>query len=63
MKKYTRPTVEIVELSVKESLSDLPAKFGGIAGDKTGFSFRMGTLSSKRNVSIYTFDSGAKTNA
>lgn len=24
MKKYTKPTVEVVELSVKESLSDLP---------------------------------------
>lgn len=63
MKKYTRPTVEIVELSVKESLSALPSAFGGIDGKGTGFSFRMGTLSTKRNVSIYTFDSGAKTGA
>ena len=27
MRKYTKPTVEVVELSVKESLSDLP---GGV---------------------------------
>ena len=55
MKKYTRPTVEIVELSVKESLSDLPAKFG----QTTGFSFRMGRIGTAktRNVSIYTKDS------
>lgn len=27
MKKYTRPSIEVVELSVRESLSDLPTGF------------------------------------
>lgn len=30
MKKYTKPTVEVVELSVKESLSSLPNGVNGI---------------------------------
>jgi len=29
MKKYTKPSVKVVELSVRESLSDLPATFRG----------------------------------
>lgn len=49
MKKYTKPTVEIVELSVKESLSALPSAFKGVAG-KT-FTFKLGTA---KNVSIYS---------
>ena len=55
MKKYTRPTVEVVELSVKESLSALPSAFG----DKAGFSFKMGQLTGakNKNVSIYTYSS------
>ena len=28
MKKYTKPAIEVVELSVKESLSALPTGFG-----------------------------------
>ena len=65
MKKYTKPTVEVVELSVKESLSALPSAFGGIGGDKTGFSFKMGALSgaTRKNVSVYTFNSKATTNS
>lgn len=53
MKKYTKPMVEVVELSVKESLSALPPKF-----NKTGFTFSMGRLSGittgNKNVSVYT---------
>ena len=30
MKKYTKPTVEVVELSVRESLSSLPNGVNGI---------------------------------
>ena len=30
MKKYTKPTVEVVELSVRESLSSLPKGVNGI---------------------------------
>lgn len=56
MKKYTRPTVEVVELSVKESLSALPSAFGG---ETKGLSFKMGILSGAKtkNVSIYTYSS------
>ena len=48
MKKYNKPTIQVVELSVKESLSDLPAQF-----NKTPF--KMGTLSGAKykNLSIY----------
>lgn len=28
MKKYNKPAIQVVELSVKESLSDIPASFG-----------------------------------
>ena len=47
MKKYNKPTVQFVELSVKESLSDIPAKFGG--------KVTMGKLSGAtyKNLSIY----------
>ena len=29
MKKYNKPTIQVVELSVKESLSAIPDAFGG----------------------------------
>ena len=46
MKKYNKPAIQIVELSVKESLSALPTGFGKVT---------MGTLGTAkyRNVSIY----------
>lgn len=49
MKKYTRPMVEIVELSVKESLSalNLPTGF-----NKATTNF--GSKTSYKNVTIYT---------
>ena len=51
MKKYTKPMVEVVELSVKESLSALPIKFT----NKTGFKFTMGKVGAgNKNVSVYT---------
>lgn len=34
MKKYTKPSVEVVELSVKESLSSLPFTFKGVNVNK-----------------------------
>lgn len=48
MKKYNKPTIQVVELSVKESLSALPASFRN-AGIK------MGTLTGAtyKNLSIY----------
>lgn len=48
MKKYNKPTIQVVELSVKESLSALPASF-----NKAGI--KMGTLGSAtyKNLSIY----------
>ena len=50
MKKYTKPMVEVVELTVKESLSALPTKF-----NKTGFKFTMGKFGTgNKNVSVYT---------
>ncbi len=50
MKKYTKPMVEVVELTVKESLSALPTKFN------TGkFSLAaMGKFGGKQIVSVYT---------
>lgn len=53
MKKYTKPMVEVVELTVKESLSALPTKFT----NKTGFKFSMGKLNNKQIVSVYTVSS------
>ena len=34
MKKYTKPSVEVVELSVKESLSALPFSLKGVTVNK-----------------------------
>ena len=52
MKKYTKPMVEVVELSVKESLSALPTKF---TNARTGFKFTMGKVGAgNKNVSVYT---------
>lgn len=51
MKKYTKPMVEVVELSVKESLSALPNKF---TTARNGFNFTMGKVGGKKNVSVYT---------
>lgn len=52
MKKYTKPVIEVVELSVKESLSALPSAFSKKLGTATGGSH------SYRNVTIYTATSG-----
>lgn len=51
MKKYTKPMVEVVELSVKESLSALPTKFTSVTGK-----FTLGKIAGagKKNVSVYT---------
>ncbi len=50
MKKYTKPSVQVVELSVKESLSALPKVFRG------GFGYSaMGTLTgaASKNATLY----------
>ena len=54
MKKYNKPAIQVVELSVKESLSALPTGFA-----RTG----MGKLSGAkyRNISIYRTNSSAGT--
>lgn len=48
MKMYNKPAIQVVELKVKESLSGLPARFGGTVtmGKLTGATYN--------NVSIYT---------
>lgn len=56
MKKYTKPMVEVVELSVKESLSALPSKFT----NKSNFSFGMGKIGAKQMVSVYTYKSSTQ---
>ena len=58
MKKYTKPMVEVVELTVKESLSAIPAKFKDVTGK-----FTLGKIAGygKKNVSVYT--AGASTTA
>lgn len=46
MKKYNKPAIQIVELSVKESLSALPTGFGSLEMKKlTGATYR--------NLSVY----------
>lgn len=48
MKKYNKPTIQVVELSVRESLSDIPAAFGS--------KVTMGKLTDNatyKNLSIY----------
>ncbi len=49
MKKYTKPTVQVVELSVKESLSAIPFEFKGMTKAS------LGSLTNARynNISIY----------
>lgn len=58
MKKYTRPSVEVVELSVRESLSALPTGFKGYnpTAQKIGGS-------AYKNVTIYKKTSAVKSQA
>ena len=58
MKKYTRPSVEVVELSVRESLSALPTGFKGYqpTAQKVGGS-------AYKNVTIYKKTSAVKSQA
>ena len=49
MKKYTKPSIEVVELSVKESLSALPNGFSATTITK-GYN----AANKYRNVTIYT---------
>ena len=51
MKNYNKPTIQIVELSVKESLSAIPSQFGG----KVTMSKLSGAT--YKNLSIYRKDS------
>jgi len=57
MKKYIKPTAEIIELSIKESLSDVPSAFSH--PNKARFSFGMSKVSGSKykNISIYTYSS------
>ena len=50
MKKYTKPAVQVVELSVKESLSALPGTFSFSKVAKT-------STARFNNISIYKIDS------
>ena len=51
MKKYTRPTIEVVELSVRESLSGLPGNFASFGIDNpTVSSFNSST---RKNLTMY----------
>ena len=55
MKKYNKPTIQVVELSVKESLSAIPSRFGGVKMDKlTGATYK--------NLSIYKKSSAVVNN-
>jgi hypothetical protein len=58
MKKYTRPSVEVVELSVRESLSALPTGFKGYTPTA-----KVGTGSTYKNVTIYKKTSAVKSQA
>ncbi len=48
MKKYNKPTIQVVELSVKESLSALPKNF-----DKAGITMSSLSGANRKNLSIY----------
>ncbi len=47
MKKYNKPAIQIVELSVKESLSALPTGFGSLEMKK------LTNSATYRNLSVY----------
>ena len=47
MKKYNKPTIQVVELSVKESISALPSNFGNVTMK------RLSGTSTYKNLSIY----------
>ena len=55
MKKYTKPSVEVVELSVRESLSALPTGFGQYTPNA-----KIGAGSTYKNVTIYKKTSAVK---
>ena len=55
MKKYTKPMVEVVELTVKESLSAIPAKFNTSKFTLSAMG-KFGTTS-RKNVTVYTASS------
>ena len=40
MKKYNKPTIQVVELSVKESLSAIPSNFGVTMKKLKGSSYK-----------------------
>ena len=58
MKKYTRHSIEVVELSVRESLSALPTGFRGMKPTA-----KVGTGSTYKNVTIYKKTSAVKSQA
>ncbi len=55
MKKYTKPSVEVVELSVRESLSALPTGFTGYEPR----AYKPVTGSKYKNVTVYKRTSAA----
>lgn len=61
MKKYTKPMVEVVELTVKESLSTLPARFNTDKFKLTAMG-KFGTGVKNKNVTVYTANSATPTN-
>ena len=56
MKKYTKPSVEVVELSVKESLSALPFSLKEVRVNKDSSTNRVSNV-----ASIYKVTSGDRT--
>ena len=54
MKKYIKPTANIVELSVKESLSDLPSGFNRPGANNVRRAATYG-------MTVYTLNSSPKT--
>ena len=52
MKKYNKPTIQVVELSVKESLSALPSAFGKVQMGKLADAKKYKNLSIYRKNSI-----------
>ena len=58
MRKYIKPTAEVIELSVKESLSALPTGFKGYQPTAV-----KGAGSAYKNVTIYKKTSAVKSQA
>ena len=60
MKKYTRPSIEVVELTVRESLSALPTSFRAVKGFSTAPTTTKNGTAAYNNATVYKKISAVK---